>query len=193
MFKKVLQKIFNKENRAWIIGISALLFILILDIITKNLVNRYLEERVEVVVIPHLFNFLHIKNDGGAFGIGSNSPVGRIVFIVIPIVASGALTFAMFKFGKKSIVLSLSLGLMVAGAIGNVIDRLAFNGEVTDFIRFAFWDNFGIFNVADIGVVVGVVLFAVYIIFLYKDESKKDKNDKNSDDIDKTKEEEKIS
>ena len=54
---------------------------------------------------------------------------------------------------------------MIAGALGNVIDRF-FLGYVVDFIRFAFWNRFPTFNVADIAITVGVALLVIYILFI---------------------------
>ena len=64
-----------------------------------------------------------------------------------------------------------SLILVVSGGIGNLIDRMA-QGYVVDFIRFAFWDRFPTFNVADIAITVGVALLLIYILFI---EGKKEK------------------
>lgn len=59
----------------------------------------------------------------------------------------------------------LSLILVVSGGVGNLIDRVA-QGYVVDFIRFAFWNRFPTFNVADIAITVGVALLVIYILFI---------------------------
>lgn len=166
-----MKKIFNKKNSGLIISVSLFILILVLDIVSKRLVNRYIGLNGGFNVIPHLFNFVHVHNTGGAFGVGSDNGIIRVIFIIIPVLALIGLVFALIKFGRKSKVLAISLGLMAAGALGNLIDRVIL-GYVDDFIQFAFWDSFAIFNVADIGVTFGVVLFAIYIIFIYKEPEK---------------------
>ena len=66
----------------------------------------------------------------------------------------------------------LALTLVVSGGIGNLIDRVA-QSYVVDFIRFAFWDRFPTFNVADISITVGVALLVIYILFIDGKKEKK--------------------
>ena len=66
----------------------------------------------------------------------------------------------------------LSLILVVSGGVGNLIDRVA-QGYVVDFIRFAFWNRFPTFNVADIAITVGVALLVIYILFIDGKKEKK--------------------
>lgn len=67
------------------------------------------------------------------------------------------------------------MALIIGGALGNLYDRMVYH-YVRDFIRFAFWENFAVFNLADSALTIGVVMFAVYYIFLYKEDASKKKN-----------------
>ena len=86
---------------------------------------------------------------------------------------------------KKMLVVSLTL--ILAGGIGNMIDRIA-NGYVVDFIQFAFWQSFPVFNVADSYVTIGGIMLLVYYIFIDKTlfADKKKKNDEENDKSNKT-------
>lgn len=165
-------KAFLKKNLRVIIGLSVFVLMLTLDILSKRLVhnsNRF--DGAPVPIIPHLFNFIHVHNFGAAFGIGDDNPAWGIAFSVISLIAAVVLCFILIKFGKKSKVFSIGLGLVIAGALGNGIDRLSF-GYVDDFIQFAFWEDFAVFNFADVGVICGLVMLLVFIIFLYKEPKK---------------------
>lgn len=186
-------KEFLKNNKNVIIGFSVFTFMLILDIASKKIVHNSMKMYDEIEIIPYLFNFIHVHNTGAAFGSFGDSPAAMIVFIVISLIASLILGFGLVKYGNKSKVLSIGLGLIIAGAIGNAIDRISL-GYVDDFIQFAFWKNFAIFNFADVGVICGLAVFMVYVIFIYKEPKKEAKRDasKEQDNLKKNDEEEVI-
>ncbi|MBO7526901.1 MAG: signal peptidase II, partial [Clostridia bacterium] len=76
-----------------------------------------------------------------------------------------------FFFKKKNVLYSISLGMILSGAICNLLDRITF-GYVRDFIKLDFI-NFPIFNIADSAICVGVFLFCIFFIFyVQKKESK---------------------
>ena len=80
-----------------------------------------------------------------------------------------------FKAKPKGKTINISLCMLISGAVGNMLDRV-FKGYVVDMLEFTFID-FPVFNVADSFVVIGAILLAVYIIFIYK-EPKKEENGK---------------
>lgn len=107
-----------------------------------------------------LVDFTLVHNTGAAFGMGQG---GGIVFVAIAAVITVAV-IAWLAIGKRHSALEVTaLALVVAGGIGNCIDRLT-TGYVVDFIRFTFID-FPVFNVADICVTCGVILFLIAVIF----------------------------
>lgn len=104
-----------------------------------------------------------VHNEGAAFGIGQGHPE---LFVAIAVVIL-AIMLAWLVLGKQHGKLEVfSLALIAAGAVGNVIDRVV-QGYVVDFFEFAFF-SFPVFNVADICVTCGVVLFMICIVFLMK-------------------------
>ena len=120
------------------------------------------------VFIPGFANFSYVQNSGAAFSMFSN---GTLVLTILSIALAAVLFFVLLKTKKyKSMLLRLSLCFIIGGAIGNIIDRLAF-GYVRDMINFTFV-KFAVFNVADSFVSIGAVLLAIFLIF-YWDKVKK--------------------
>jgi signal peptidase II len=118
-------------------------------------------------VIKDFFYLTYLENRGAAFGMLQNF---RWAFIVMTTVA---LVFMIWYFLKnKHVVLRFGLAFLIAGAVGNFIDRL-FRGYVVDFFHFyPFGYDFAIFNVADVCVNVSVVFLLIYFLFIYKEPKK---------------------
>ena len=114
------------------------------------------------VVVPGVLSFTYVENTGMAFGMGS----GMTLFLAIAsLVLALVLAFMLVRYREKMHALSkVALSLMIAGALGNVIDRF-FLGYVVDFIRFDFVE-FAVFNVADICVTMGTIFLFLSLIFL---------------------------
>jgi signal peptidase II len=116
---------------------------------------------------PALGNFLmltHTRNTGGAFSL---FPAGNSTFVVVAIIAIGALVFAYHRFQKTNLFVSAALGLALGGAIGNLIDRIKY-GYVIDFFDLHAGTNhtvWPIFNIADSAITVGILLLAVHFLF----------------------------
>lgn len=112
-----------------------------------------------VTVIPGLLNWQYIQNRGAAFGLFQNQ---RWIFIVLTsLLVIAAIVFMFTKYCNHKLLIA-SLILIIAGGVGNLIDRI-FLGYVVDFISFSFFPP--IFNFADSCVCVGAVMLAVYILF----------------------------
>ena len=127
----------------------------------------------EIIRVIHfgdfdVFNLTHITNKGAAWSMME----GRTWFLVgFPLVVIlGGMVFMYFK-RRESKLLMVSLALLIGGGIGNLIDRIKL-GEVVDYIKFE-PINFPVFNFADICVVVGVIVLAVYFLFFDKSSKKK--------------------
>ena len=113
-------------------------------------------------LIPHVVGLTHIHNTGAAFSMLSGA---RWFFVVLTVAFA---VFAIWLILAKKITHPLgkwTLVLVVGGALGNLIDRAAY-GYVVDMFETLFM-NFAIFNVADIFVVVGGILFCVYYAFIH--------------------------
>ena len=134
------------------------LAVIALDQATKFVATRFLELYERVEVLPVLdFTLLH--NTGAAFSIlAQASGWQRMFFIVLGIVVSIALIVWLWRLPRGERLLSISLSLIIGGAIGNVIDRLL-HGYVIDFIH-AHWGDayFPAFNIADSAITIGAAL-----------------------------------
>lgn len=108
-------------------------------------------------IIPGLFHFTLTGNTGGAWSILSDATWLLAIFSIL--VCLVVIAFIIMKGQYLNMAEVLGLGLIVGGGIGNLIDRIAF-GQVTDFIDLSFM-TYPVFNVADIGVVCGVVVFII--------------------------------
>ena len=101
-----------------------------------------------------LFAFTHIKNSGAAFGMLQQ---GGWLFAAIAVAVTIAILVRFPSLPRHKAWLFAGLGLVQAGALGNLIDRLRLGGAVTDFIHIG---NFAIFNVADAAIFCGVILLS---------------------------------
>ena len=131
--------------------------ILIAGIAVDQLVKRWaaasLQNIETIPVIQDIFHLTYAENTGAAFSIFEG---GRIIFIIVALVVSIPLVYYIFFNGKVVTKFKICLTLILSGALGNVIDRIAY-GYVVDMFDFRAID-FAVFNVADSLVVVGSIL-----------------------------------
>ena len=136
--------------------ILILLFLIAIDLITKQIAAYFLYPNGTFEVIGGFFRFAYLENRGAAFGIFYNS---RAFLLIIRAVIIAALIYYMFKMKdeRNKKIKEICLTFVIAGAIGNFVESLIF-GYVIDFLEFTFI-NFAIFNVADIFIVLGAIAF----------------------------------
>lgn len=146
--------------------LSLIVIVLILDQITKLWARNTLSG-ASIVVWKDVFSFRLIYNTGASFGIFQNKTVALTIFSIVGMIAIAVLYFWLPK-EKKMRPMRLTLAMIVAGGIGNIIDRIMF-GKVTDMFSFDLI-NFPVFNVADIGVTCGAIVMCFLWIFYYKEE-----------------------
>ena len=132
----------------WASVIALLVFVV--DRGVKVFVEGSMRLGESIPLIPGFLSLTYIRNDGGAFGILGGS---RLVLLIGSAVAIGVVFWILLS-GSFSRLNSLGCGLILGGAAGNLVDRLA-SGEVTDYVHFSFWY---IFNAADAAIVVGVAI-----------------------------------
>ncbi len=121
-----------------------------------------------VTVIDNFFYLRHLENEGAAFSILQ----GRTLFLVI-MTSVISLIILGILIKNKNRFLRTTLSLILAGAMGNLYDRIFRGGRVIDFIEFRFGSYaFPTFNIADCFVVVGTILLAIYILFIHKEDGK---------------------
>lgn len=147
---------------AIIVSIALMLVGVGLDQLTKYLVVANMELHESIEVIPGVFNFTYVQNDGAAFGMLDDQ---RWIFLVLSSVAIvGILGFMFWKKPQDKLLLS-SLILIVSGGIGNMIDRVSL-GYVVDFIDFRALPEIWkwVFNVADSFVCIGAGMMILWLI-----------------------------
>ena len=123
--------------------------------------------------IPGFLSLTHLRNTGAAWSLLEGK---MIFFYVITVIVSVVIIYLLIKNYKKSIWYSVGLSFVLAGAIGNFIDRVLL-GYVVDMLQTDFM-NFPIFNVADSTLVVGVICIFIYLI-LDEKAAKEGKNGTN--------------
>jgi signal peptidase II len=142
----------------WISGI--ILSIVVLDQLTKTIVDRTLLLHQSIPVIDNFFSLTYIRNKGAAFGILAHSAAALrlAVLIIFSLVAIGFVISLIRRLPESERWLTVSLAFILGGAFGNLIDRVCY-GEVIDFLDF-YWSTFHwpAFNVADSFITVGVVM-----------------------------------
>jgi signal peptidase II len=134
--------------------------IVVLDQLTKFIVNRTLPLHSSVTVIPGLVDFTHVRNTGAAFGI-LNAVEFPFKTVIIAVIASAALIGVgvyTASLAHHQLVARIGLALIIGGAAGNLIDRIA-AGSVVDFVD-VYWRNwhFWAFNLADSAITIGVAI-----------------------------------
>ncbi len=140
----------------------AALAVLALDQWTKWLVEAHLPQHASMVVLPSVFNLTHVRNSGVAFGLfASDGPsLARLALVGLGVVALGVVAAYFWRTPMDRRRLLFALSLVLGGAVGNLLDRLA-SGAVTDFLDVSFAGyHWPAFNVADSAITVGLLLMA---------------------------------
>lgn len=172
-----------------ITGIIWIILLIIIDQIVKLSTVAWIGLNETITVIPNILEFRYVQNDSAAWGL-----FGSVQWIFLPITLVALTAFGYFFYKadhKKQKLYSISLVLLIAGTLGNAIDRLVnsgtggfFSGYVIDTFYLPFLEyipkfpNF-IFNVADTLLTFGIVFWAIEILFLETKRKKKYENDTN--------------
>ena len=135
-----------------------------LDVATKQWAAHALHYGERVDVIPGFFAITHVRNPGAAFGLFAGSPLALRLFFFVGVAAFAVGLIVSFyrKLAPGDRFAALSLGLILGGACGNLLDRVLYQ-EVIDFLRFVLpggyaWPDF---NLADSFIVVGVLMLVL--------------------------------
>ena len=146
-------------------GVTAAL-VLLFDQATKIYIDASMPLHDSFSVIPGFFSITHVRNPGAAFGfLAGASPLFRNVFFVGVTMAAILLILHYVRTSKaEERLLTLSLSLILSGAVGNLIDRIRF-GEVIDFLDVYIGSHhWPAFNVADSAISVGAVILFVELV-----------------------------
>ncbi len=148
----------TRRLAAWLYATAAAAYAA--DRLTKLWAEHALAERRPIEVIPGVLRFTYTTNSGGAFGLGGSAP---LLFAVATLVVS--VVIVAYSFRMRYPLISVSLGLVLGGALGNLTDRInltdrmlrgnVFAGRVVDFVDLRVWP---VFNLADSAIVVGAIL-----------------------------------
>lgn len=140
-----------------------------LDQAVKYWAFTSLQAQQTIPLIENVFHLTYVENRGAAFSMFAQFD-SRWIFVTLAVVISIVIGVALRKDWMQSALGRWSLVLIGAGAIGNAIDRVL-RGFVVDLFDFRLI-HFPVFNVADIFICVGAVLFVIYFLFQHKDEER---------------------
>jgi signal peptidase II len=140
--------------------------VLLLDQITKILVDKTMSLYHTIEIIPNFFALTYLRNTGAAFGfLAGDQSVYRVgFFLLVSSIAVGCIFYLLKTARPEKKILLVSLSLILGGAIGNMVDRLRL-GEVIDFILVHYYNLYWpAFNVADSAITIGVGLLIFQMI-----------------------------
>ncbi|MGI8930868.1 MAG: signal peptidase II [Sphingomicrobium sp.] len=160
-------------NRSLAYGLALLIFAA--DQLTKWIVTvpLQLQEKAQIVLLP-IFNLTWVENNGISLGLlNATTPTGR--WLLVALTAAIAIAVAVWITREEKRGDQLALGLVLGGAMGNIVDRTR-HGYVVDFadLHFGAFRPFLVFNVADAAISIGVVILLLRAFFL-RDDPKRDK------------------
>jgi len=174
-----MNNVIEDSRKRSIIIYSIIAVIVILDQIAKYIVKSSMHLYESINLLGDFLKFTYIENPGMAFGIQFEN---KFWFTVLSVVAAGIVVFYLLRMTNERYIFRFSLALILGGAIGNLIDRLAF-GKVVDFIdvefiditlpSFNFWiisfpgydmTRWPVFNIADSAVTCGMILLTWMVL-----------------------------
>lgn len=144
----------NNKSKIYLIS----LILLIVDQLVKLLIKSTFKLHEELELIPNFFSLHYLQNDGAAFSILQNK---TYLLVIVAIICLGIMVYYIQKEQTFTKLSSISLGLILGGIIGNLLDRIIYK-KVIDYLSFTFFTyNFPVFNIADVGITVGALLLIV--------------------------------
>lgn len=145
-------------------GILLVIAIVACDQLSKYAIRSLFNVNESVSVFGDFFELRYIQNDGAAF----SSFAGKQAFLIaVSIIAIIGAAFFLHKMKSEGAMFKVALLCIIAGGIGNLIDRLLL-GYVTDMLSFSIFPP--VFNIADIAVCLGCGILIVYVLFFMKDD-----------------------
>lgn len=156
----------NKRVKMLFVDAVVTALLLVLDQYTKKLAILHLKNNPPTVLIDGVLELQYLENRGSAFGILQNQ---KFFILFVGIVFLMVILFFLFKLPaqKKYNIVHILLSVVIAGGIGNMIDRFRFD-YVVDFISFILI-NYPIFNVADCYIVVAMIGLFILFVFVFKE------------------------
>ena len=159
-------------GRRWRFLLFSVLLVVVLDQASKWLVNQTIPLGGSIPVLDGLFNLVNIRNRGAAFGFLNRSDIDwQLWFFLAATIVACLIIVQLIRKSGEAPILWLGFGLVMGGALGNLIDRVRLS-YVVDFIYFRLID-FPVFNVADIYITCSCAALVLLLIFYYKDDELK--------------------
>ncbi|MGN0817596.1 MAG: signal peptidase II [Candidatus Coproplasma sp.] len=137
-------------------------------LLAADLVLKWCEEEFlwNFTVIPKLITVESgVRNPGAAFSFLASAEWGQTFLIIITVIMLVLLIGCFVVLPERFVLLKLALAMVVSGAVGNLVDRIAF-GNVRDFVWVNMFGNWACCNFADFWIVFGVIIAAVDLLFL---------------------------
>ena len=132
------------------------------DQASKFFVALYLNEHESLTVVPKYFRFTLVRNEGGALGFLKGQ---RVLFIIISVIFISVLSFILIDGKDLSRALAYGLVFIIAGACGNMLDRIVRKSGVVDFIDITlFKRNLPVANIADLSLLSGMIILIVGLV-----------------------------
>ncbi len=147
------------------IYIFLIVFLVFLDQISKFLIVKNLELSATIPLIKNIFHLTYVRNTGAAFSIFRDKKAFLLIVAFVGISAVSVYFYSLIKTSGNAL-LKVGIAFIIAGGIGNLIDRARLS-YVVDFFDFRLI-NFAIFNVADVFIVLGAFLLFVDTFFVSK-------------------------
>jgi signal peptidase II len=140
----------------WSLFAVVLAIALAVDLVTKRLAEQNLVLGETDKIVPFLY-LQRTANDGVAFGLlGGNTPL-IIVANVIALLVVGLYVYV----DRRPVLAGIAGGMVIGGSLGNMVQRLAGDGHVTDFLKFPHWPNF---NMADVFIDAGIAIIVLGLV-----------------------------
>ena len=144
------------KSYIWIVPL-----VIIVDQVSKLVVEANLNLNEPVSIIPGVFSFMLSYNTGMAFSFLDNN---RVLLAIISVVASiGIITYLVLRYKKLNLYTRICIYIILGGCMGNMIDRIFYPNGVIDFIKTDFID-FAIFNVADSCLTVAIIMLLIKLL-----------------------------
>ncbi len=153
-----------EERSRWRLGLVVAALVIVVDQVTKWVILAVVMQPPRIVEVTEFFNLVLVWNRGISFGLADGG-TGAMRWVLVAL--AGAITVGLLVWlaGMRRPFLAVVIGLVIGGAVGNLIDRVRF-GAVVDFLDFhAYGYHWYAFNVADTAISVGVGLLLIDSLF----------------------------
>jgi signal peptidase II len=147
-------------------SIAIIIFVVLLDRVTKMYIRTRFSPWDTVPVIPRFFNIVHTENPGAAFGMFSESTsnLRQILLVAVSMAVIAIIGTMLWRGAAENALTRMGFSLVLGGALGNLWDRV-YPGTVTDFLQFFFGSyEFPSFNVADSAITIGACLLVLDLL-----------------------------